>query len=526
MELAITMVFAAHEDTLIWPTAIGSINGTDPFYSINPNANACIATNQSICDTFIRTENYDIGHVFTTGAGGLSLLQCVCNSATKAQSATGQPAPVGDGFDINYVAHEIGHEFGSDHTFNDNIDGSCSTNAVQELAYEPGSGTTIMAYAGICAPDDIQLNSDAYFCASSLLQINNFITHAGDACPVKSNSLNLPVHLDSFTRNYSIPYLTPFELTAPIAVDSASADTLNTYCWEQWNLGDFGYTFAATHKYGPIFRSFSPTPYSSTRVFPKIEHVIANYLNDAGHENDQGEKVPDSVRYLTFKLTVRDIFQGKGCFLFPDDSIHLDVINTGAGFTVSSQNTTGITYNGGSSQTILWNVVNTVSPPINTPYVDIYMSIDGGYLWTYHLGTFPNNGSAFVTIPNPPDTTTSARFKVKGTNNVFFNVNTNNFTVNYNPTLPVSTGVKTETAPTFANDISIFPVPTKGELNINCTVNSTFLATICNALGQKVWAENINQRLSIPTNNWQKGVYYLMAVDSQGSKMLKKFVVE
>ena len=212
-EFSITMNFTSKEDTLIWPVSSGSVNGTDPFNSIDANANSCLSQNQTSCDTRIGSANYDIGHVFTTGGGGLSLLGVICTAGNKAQSVTGSPTPVGDGYDIDYVAHEMGHEYGSEHTFNNNSDGSCGTNAVSNYAYEPGSGSTIMAYAGICSTDDLQMHSDPYFVTSSLLQIySKTIVGSGNSCAVKTNTNNKPVGIAAFIASYAIPYKTPFEL--------------------------------------------------------------------------------------------------------------------------------------------------------------------------------------------------------------------------------------------------------------------------------------------------------------------------
>ena len=387
----------------------GGPNGNDPFNTINSNGTACLGANQTQCTNRIGTANFDLGHVFTTGGGGISGLGIVCNSTQKGRSVTGSPTPVGDGYDIDYVAHEMGHEFGSQHTFNNNLDGSCKTNAVSNYAYEPGSGTSIMAYAGICSPDDPAMHSEAYFHASSLKQIYTSLSTSEDVCATKTSTGNKLPYIAPFSANYIIPYKTPFELIAPTAVDSV-ADTANLYCWEQWNLGDFGSRITTVRLKGPLFRTYYPV-YTTIRTFPKLSMLQTNSLSNAGIEGGQGEKVPDTARFLTFKLTARAIMNGKGTFNFPDDTIHIDTKSTGAafgyaGFAVTSQGTTGITYSGGTPQTVTWNTVGTEAAPVSCANVNIYMSTDAGATWAYNLGRFPNNGTASVTIANPATTST------------------------------------------------------------------------------------------------------------------------
>lgn len=171
-ELAVQLNFVANESTIIWPSATGSANGADPFSSINSDALACINQNQVTCDARIGNANYDVGHLFTTGAGGLAALGVICNTTNKARGVTGSSFPVGDAYDIDYVCHELGHQFGSNHTFNNNVDNACAGNASAANAYEPASGATIMDYAGICSPDNIQLNSDAYLARAALTGYN------------------------------------------------------------------------------------------------------------------------------------------------------------------------------------------------------------------------------------------------------------------------------------------------------------------------------------------------------------------
>lgn len=426
-EFSVQLNFVSNEDTLIWESATGSVNGADPFDAINSAASSCLTTNQTVVDARIGTGNYDVGHVFTTGAGGLASVGVICNASFKARGVTGSSSPVGDGFDIDYVCHEVGHEFGSSHTFNNNADGSCNGNASAAHAYEPGSGATIMDYAGICSPDNLQAHSDPYFSGSSLEQISSHISGSGGTCAVTSFTGHAAATIGAFTATYNIPYKTPFELEAPIASPSG-VDTAVTYCWYQWNLGDFGLRLNQTHVSGPIFRSYQPA-YGPLRVFPEINTVLAGSLTNSG------ERAPDTARYMTFKLAVRNIFAGNGCFVIPDDTVHINVNSTGsgngyAGFVVTSQGTTGITYTGGTTQTVTWNRVGTQNPPVSAANVDIYMSDDGGQTWPYFVGTFANSGTASIVVPNPTASTTTARFKVKGNGNVFFNVNSNNFSVN------------------------------------------------------------------------------------------------
>lgn len=500
-EVAVTLELIANTDTLI------SLTSSDPYDNNSPFS--MLSENQTNIDAKIGTANYDIGHVFSTGGGGVAFPACVCDDNFKARGVTGRTNPIGDPFDIDYVAHEMGHQFSAQHTFNAGT-GSCGGgNAVFNSAYEPGSGTTILAYAGICGVNNVQANSDAYFHYRTLEQITDFITTGnGATCAATTVSGNIPAVVPAIAASYNIPYLTPFELTAPAATD-IDHDEL-TYCWEEYDLGDFEADFSAT-TIGPIFRSFTPDT-SRTRIFPTLEKLLDNTTSYLG------EKLPEVERELNFKLTVRDVFNGLGAVNLSDDQVTLNVYDTGLPFEVSEPNEDKDYWQTGSTVTVNWEVANTDIAPVNTPNVDIYLSVDGGHTYPYILASaVANTGTANVTVPNV--VTDSARVKVKGAGNVFFDISNQNFYIN---TWPASVAVVGAD-----NGISLYPVPASNVLYIESDNENITSGMAVNALGQQVWKGVINQRTQVPVENWSRGVYSLRFFDKEHKQMTaKQFTVQ
>lgn len=503
-ELAVTMILVANNDTLIFLNS-----GTDPYS--NSSGGTMLGQNQTTVTSYIGSANYDIGHVFSTGGGGIANLGCVCRSNNKARGVTGSSNPVGDFFDVDYVAHEMGHQYGANHTFNANTS-SCSGNGVGSSAYEPGSGSTIMAYAGICgSANNIQQNSDDYFHAKSLLQMTAYITTAqGSNCPVTASAGNTPPALPSFTQTYYIPFLTPFELIAPESTDP-DHDSL-WYCWEQWNLGNFRSSWAAANLQGPIFRSFQPDT-ARTRVFTtplRLVNNITSYI---------GEKLPEDDRSLTFKLTVRDMLNGWGTFNFPDDSIKLNVVNTGNPFEVTTPNS-AVTWNGGSTQTVTWNVSGTDQAPINCTHVDIYLSTDNGYTYPVLIAqNTPNDGSEAIVVPNIG--TTSARIKVKGSGNVFFDISNQNFTITFDPnSIPeVSWG----------HQVQVYPVPATDILSVKSNYASSLQILVSDVSGRSIWQGTVSRHstVTIPLSGWAGGIYLMQLTDREnGQTAVKRIAVQ
>jgi subtilisin-like proprotein convertase family protein len=395
---------------------------TDPYS--NSNGSQMLGQNQTTLDGVIGNSNYDIGHVFSTGGGGVAYLNALCTNNIKAGGVTGLAAPVGDAFYIDYVAHEMGHQFGGDHTFNGTA-GSCSGNRVSSSAYEPGSGSTIMAYAGICGAQDLQPHSDPYFHARSILQIDNHTTGTNCAAFITLNN-TAPVAVS--VADHTIPISTPFILTAQ-ATD-ANGDSLS-YCWEEYDLETTSSEPPASNDVdGPLFRSFNPTP-SPDRYVPRLSDLVTN-------TNNMWEVLPSVTRNMTFRMTVRDYHNIAGCT--DEDDIIVTANSTAGPFTVTSQNAP-VTWQEGNLQTITWNVANTTAAPINCANVDIRLSYDGGFTYPGVLAlNEPNDGSASVSIPI--GTTNAGRVMVKASNNIFFDINNAdivieqglpNFTIALNP---------------------------------------------------------------------------------------------
>jgi subtilisin-like proprotein convertase family protein len=407
------------------------VASSDPY--TNTNGSTMLGQNQTTCDNVIGTANYDIGHVFSTGGGGVAYLNSPC-STNKARGVTGSSSPVGDPFDIDYVAHEMGHQFGGNHTFNATT-GSCSGNFNSGTTVEPGSGTTIMAYAGICGTtNNVQSNSDAYFHGVNLTEIAaNVVSGTSSTCAALTTPANLAPTANA-GLDYSIPKGTPFTLSGSGTDPDGNA---LTYCWEQTNAN---YTSAnpptATQTSGAVFRSLSPVSVP-TRTFPKMATIVANTTST-------WEVLPTVARALAFRLTVRDNQIAGGCTA--EDNSVVNVINTSAPFLVTVPTLTGISYPVGSSQTVTWDVVGTTAAPINCANVDILLSTDGGLTYPITLlANTPNDGSEIISIPNNP--TTTARIMVKGSDNIFFDISNNNFTIVFSgPTYTMTTATPSAAA--------------------------------------------------------------------------------
>lgn len=386
---------------------------TDP-YTDNLN----YELQQVLSSSVVGNANYDIGHVFNAAGnnGNAGCIGCVCIAPTstnpnlqaaygKGSAFTQSTNPTGDAFDIDFVAHEMGHQLGARHTFAHALE----TGSIAHV--EPGSGSTIMGYAGITGgpSTDIQLNSDPYFHRMSITQIQNNLV--AKTCDIETNITNNPPVIASLPT-YNIPKGTAFVLTASV---TDPENNPMTYTWEQMdnssvviNSSNLGNTTT-----GASFRSLSPTT-SPTRYFPKLSSVLAGVLNNS---NNQWESVSNVARTTTFAITARDNNPVASEQQTQSEQQSIIVGNDGP-FKISDQFQYGYV---NSATAILWDVVNTNTAPYSVANVKIDYTADNGTTWNTLIASTANDGSENFTFPSTLNNQ-EIKLRISALGNVFYAV--------------------------------------------------------------------------------------------------------
>jgi hypothetical protein len=433
-DLSIRLVLVNNETSIIFTNS-----ATDGYTS--DNATLLLTQNQAVLDQRIGPSNYDLGmvldgHVFAFQPGrfifqGAAQYQSACGNAQKGKGVSIFRSTEPSSTNAIYVlAHELGHMLGALHTFNGTTS-DCGPSRFAQVAFEPGSGSTIMGYRGGLLPDGTYwplcgteelFSNDTYFHAASIEQIVNYTTFGqGSICPVRTDTGNNPPAVDA-GPDYTIPAGTPFTLTA--TASDPDGDAL-TYCWEEYDLGDPGPPHTDNGN-RPIFRSFAPTP-NPARTFPQPSDILSG-------TSTFGESLPVTTRTMNFRVTVRDNRSGGGGV--NSGAMRISVESRSGPFAVT-QPSSLTTTTAGSTQTVTWDVAHTSSAPVSCANVRILLSVDGGVSFQTILAqNVPNNGAATITVPHAP--TSTARVKVEAVGNIFFAISDTNFSITAAPS-PTST---------------------------------------------------------------------------------------
>ena len=429
---------------------------------------------QTTLTNVIGTANYDIGHLFgaSGGGGNAGCIGCVCNTGKGSGFTSPADAiPQGDNFDIDYVVHEVGHQLGGNHTFSMNNEGS-------GVNVEPGSGITIMGYAGITSQDLSNHSIDIYHAAT----IGQIQTNLGTkTCPVTTTIANATPVLAAVS-NYTIPKSTPFALTG--SATDANTSNVMTYCWEQNDNASSTQTGAssvasATKATGPNWVSFRPST-SPTRYFPQLSTILAGGLltgpltgGDAGANT---EALSSVARTLNFRLTVRDNapYISTAPYSVGQSQFTNTVVTVSAAsgpFAITAPNTV-VSWAGNTSQNITWSVASTTAAPVSCANVKISLSTDGGQTFpTVLASSTPNDGTEALVIPNTP--TTTARIKIEAVGNIFFDISNTNFTITSGSSCGSATGLSASAISTTSANISWTAVANANSYAVDYKLNSS-----------------------------------------------------
>ena len=414
-DLAVKLLLIATNNQLIYTNA-----ATDPYSAAEAGvgdedtAGVWSAELQNNLNSVIGSANYDIGHLFgaTGGGGNAGCIGCVCVDGSKGSAYTSpsNARPEGDSFDIDFVAHEMGHQLGANHVFSYEIENT-------GVSVEPGSGSTIMGYAGITTDYDVEQRSDAYFSFASISQIQTNL--ATKTCPViTAISGNTP------TVNAGADYTIPKE-TAFVLKGTGGSSAALTYVWEQNDSatsadGDLSVALS-TKTNGPLFRSFPPVS-APVRYMPSLENVLAGRLTS------RWESVAAVSRTLHFVLTARDN-AAEGLAQTLSDEMVVNVNAATGPFEITSQNTEDLSWFQNTQKIIEWNVNGTNALP-GSSKVNIKLSTDNGVTFPVTLASaVANDGSETITVPNV--SSQFCRILIEPTENIYYAVNSKTFTIGY-----------------------------------------------------------------------------------------------
>lgn len=405
---------------LVSGTELISTDPVSDYFNGNTSLNTQI---QTYLDTQIGDSNYDVGHLldYNSPNGNAGDIGSVCRSGVKGSAFSAHDFRdaynieyLTDYFDLDFFGHELGHQFGGTHTFGFSFESAGSN-------MEPGSGSTIMAYAGITGTDDVQNHGDAYFHYKNIQQINDYLDR--QSCYASGDAFTNSAPIITPLTDVTIPQGTAYKLQATVT-DPEAADVLY-YCWEQLDNGrvrrqDFG----PTKLTGAMARSRPPSV-NSFRYVPEMPSILQGNLTQTNPtRGSRWETVSQIGRPLNWGLTVRDRLamdvdlQGR----LTQAAFEITVDENSGPFQVISQSSPTL-WEGGQWTTVLWEVAGTNIAPVNAAYVQILLSTDGGQSFPHVLASqTPNDGEAQVIIPLGLSSQ-QARILIEPIDNIFVAVN-------------------------------------------------------------------------------------------------------
>lgn len=470
--------------------------------------------NQVNIDMVIGSGNYDIGHVFDVSNGGAAVPGTVCNSTNKAKAYSGWEDPIGDEYNVGVVCHEFGHQFSARHTFYSD-EGSCSGRMNDPTAVEPGSGSTIMAYANLCDPDNVQGSADDYFHTISLQQIGTFALTT--TCAVTSTGATTIPIVDALD-DVSLPEGNIFSLGGEVTYGGIGTTAVSSTVWEQVDAHPGGLLEtmppdpgAAS---GPNFRSVPPVLYDTHRTFG----LDPNYVWE-------GLPVPLSPRTLTFQMTSRIIESGAGCVAFDEKEVSIAYIVGPLEITSPSGGSTS--WVTGSQVTITWDVAYTDDPPIDVDEVLLILEADGvNYLLTWPTA---NDGIETITVPASMPAATNATLRIQSFSTALGDQGAS-FRAQFSPIT-----VTNFTGSGSSSKFAVFPNPATDQVKVRFQANQLREEAFCpeqyyvsdqsgKIVLQGDWGVG-ERSLDLDVSGFQNGIYSISVFDCQGINHQQKITV-
>ncbi|MCB9425690.1 MAG: T9SS type A sorting domain-containing protein [Flavobacteriales bacterium] len=476
---------------------------TDPFN--DTQADDFLDIVHATIDNAVGSANYDLGHlVMWANTGGIAYLGAVCAPDAKGGGFSGSDSSETTLW-VDYAAHEIGHQFGSNHNFTSE---ECGTSA-DGYRYEPGEGSSLMSYAGVCdEAARYQSYSDPFFHYSSIEQMMAVINNTSCSTSVSAGNSSDPVA--DAKADIKIPKQTPFILVGSGSDANDDSGQL-TYGWQQHDGNGLATSGSPScqSKTAALFRYREPSS-NNFRSFPVWSDVMA------GNNDQQWEKLPCTTRTINFSLTVRDNNETFG--RVANDKMKVTVENTGP-FEILTPNTGG-TVDGGSTQEVTWSVNGTDA---HCPKVDILATLDGGQTFQVLNENVDNDGSQNITVPN--ENSTQARILIQchvdggfRAASTFYDISDADMAINES-----TVGVGN-----FENiALSVYPNPTDSVINIKVGNSESFDTQLVSMTGVVIKSNSFTTSGTINISDVSAGVYLLQInQNSTGNKTVKKIVIK